>query len=181
LAHATSLRIIGQSLEAAKVQAFELETDGPNYVLRSNSLTVASEWILRHALRPNDFSKQSVRQPPVSRSVRFAPADISRLDDQAQKQRRVDSSPDKQTYRRLSQLLRALGNQLDRTKVNSFHIFWTSNSVSVDFQPMEGESDSGTFTAENLEPLGSHTRFQRSSRTRWGLPGSLEQPGPRKR
>jgi hypothetical protein len=154
MAHAKSLRVIGQSLETAKVQAFELETDGPNYVLRSDSLTAASEWILRHALRPNDFSKQSARQPTVSRSVRFALADISRLDDQAQKQRRVNSSPhNKQTYQRLSQLLRAMGDQLDRTEVNSFHISWTSNSASVDFQSMDGESNSRTFTVEKLEQL----------------------------
>jgi hypothetical protein len=183
MAHAKSLRVIGQSLETAKVQAFELETDGPNYVLRSDSLTAASEWILRHALRPNDFSKQSARQPTVSRSVRFALADISRLDDQAQKQRRVNSSPHKQTYQRLSQLLRALGDQLDRTKVNSFHISWTSNSASVDFQSMDDQSDSRTFTAEKLEQLGSHSRFRRSSGTRsdTSLPGSPKQPGPRNR
>jgi hypothetical protein len=179
MAHAKSLRVIGQSLETAKVQAFELETDGPNYVLRSDSLTAASEWILRHALRPNDFSKQSARQPTVSRSVRFALADISRLDDQAQKQRRVNSSPHKQTYQRLSQLLRALGDQLDRTKVNSFHISWTSNSASVDFQSMDDQHDSRTFTAEKLEQLGSHSRFRQSSGTRLdtNLPGSLKQPG----
>jgi hypothetical protein len=179
MAHAKSLRVIGQSLETAKVQAFELETDGPNYVLRSDSLTAASEWILRHALRPNDFSKQSARQPTVSRSVRFALADISRLDDQAQKQRRVNSSPhNKQTYQRLSQLLRAMGDQLDRTEVNSFHISWTSNSASVDFQSMDGESNSRTFTVEKLEQLGSHSRFRQSSGTRLdtNLPGSLKQP-----
>lgn len=183
MAHATSLRVIGQSLETAQLQTFELETEGPNYVVRSDSLTTASEWILRHALRPNDFSEKSARQPTVSRSVRFAPADISRLDDQAQKQRRVNSSPHKQTYRRLSQLLRALGDQLDRTKVNSFHISWTSNLASIDFQSTDGQSDSRTFTAEKLEQLGSHTRFRRSSRTRLdiNLPGSLKPPGPRKR
>ena len=94
MAHATSLRIIGQSLETAKLQAFELETDGPTYVVRSNSLTVASEWILRQALGP-----VSARESIFDSSVRFTAADISRLDDQAQKQRRVNSSPPKQTYR----------------------------------------------------------------------------------
>lgn len=184
MAHAKSLRVIGQSLETAKLQAFELETDGPNYVLRSDSLTAASEWILRHALRPNDFSKQSARQSiGVSQFVRFAPADISRLDDQAQKQRRVNSSPHKQTYERLSQLLRAMGDQLDRTKVNSFHISWTSTSASVDFQSMDGQYDSRTFTAEKLEQLGSHSRFRRSSATRsdTNLLGSPKQSGPRNR
>jgi hypothetical protein len=166
MAHAKSLRVIGQSLEAAKLPAFELNTDGPNYVVMSDSLTKTGEWILRHALSPNDTSDQSSGQSAVNRSACFSPADISRLDDQAQKQRRNASSPDRQAYRRLSQLLRALGDHLDRTEVSAFHISWTYDSVSVDFQSLNGQSDSRTFTAEKLEQLGSHSRFRRSSRTR---------------
>jgi len=183
MAHATSLRVIGQSLETAKLQAFELETDGPNYVLRSDSLTAASEWILRHALIPNDLSEQRTRQSTVGRSVRFSPADISRLDGQAEKQRRINSSPHSRMYGRLSQLLRALGDHLDRAEVNTFHISWSADSASVDFQSMDGQSGSRTFTAEKLEQLGSHSRFRRSSRTRLetNLPGSLKPPGPRNR
>lgn len=163
MAHAKSLRVIGQSLEAAKLPAFELNTDGPNYVVMSDSLTKTGEWILRRALSPNDTSDQSAGQSAVNRSACFSPADISRLDEQAQKQRRNDSS---QAYRRLSQLLRTLGDHLDRTEVSAFHISWTYDSVSVDFQSLNGQSDSRTFTAEKLEQLGSHSRFRRSSRTR---------------
>jgi hypothetical protein len=163
MAHAKSLRVIGQSLEAAKLPAFELNTDGANYVVMSDSLTKTGEWILRRALSPNDTSDQSAGQSAVNRSACFSPADISRLDEQARKQRRNDSS---QAYRRLSQLLRTLGDHLDRTEVSAFHISWTYDSVSVDFQSLNGQSDSRTFTAEKLEQLGSHSRFRRSSRTR---------------
>jgi hypothetical protein len=166
MAHAKSLRVIGQSLEAAKLSVFELNTDGPNYVVMSDSLTKTGEWILRHVLSPNDTSDESAGQSAVNRSAFFSPADISRLDDQAQKQRRNASSPDRQAYRRLSQLLRALGDHLDRTEVSAFHISWMVDSVSVDFQTLNGQSDSRTFTAEKLEQLGSHLRFRRSSRTR---------------
>lgn len=170
MAHAKSLRVIGQSLEVAKLPAFELDTDGPNYVVRSDSLTKTGEWILRHALSPNDISEESTRQSLVSRSVRFSPADISRLDVQAQKQRRNDSSPYTHGYSRLSQLLRALGDHLDRTQVSTFHISWTSDSVSVDFQSLDGQSDSRKFTTEKLQQLGSHSRFRRSSIVRYGIP-----------
>lgn len=183
MAHAKSLRLIGQSLETAKLQSFEIETDGPTYVVRSDSLTAASEWILRHALIPNDVAEQSSRPSTVSRSVHFAPADISRLDDQAQKQRRVQASPHPQMYRRLSQLLRALGDHLDRAQINTFYISWTADSASVHFQSTDGQRDSRTFTAEKLEQLGSHSRFLRSSRARLdtNLLRSLKQPGPRNR
>jgi hypothetical protein len=170
MAHAKSLRVIGQSLEVAKLLAFELETDGPNYVLRSDSLTNTGEWILRHALSPHNFSDENSRQSPVSRSVRFSPTDISRLDHQARKQRRLDSSPPKQTYGRPSQLLRALGDHLDQTQVIGFHISWTSTSVSVDFQSLNGQSDSRTFTTDKLQELGSHSRFRRSTTFRYGIP-----------
>jgi hypothetical protein len=183
MVHAKSLRVIGQSLELAKLSAFELDMDGQNYVVKTDSLTKTGEWILRHALSPNDISDQSARQSSVNRSVRFSPADISRLDDQARKQRRNDSSPDRHAYSRVSQLLRALGDHLDRTEVTAFRISWTSDSVSVDFQSLDGQSDSRTFTAEKLEQLGSHSRFRRSSRTRFdsNSPDSLKQTRQRNR
>jgi hypothetical protein len=167
MAHAKSLRVIGQLLELAKIQAFELATDGSSYVVQSNSLTTASTWILRYTLNPDSVSEQSIPQPTVSQSVRFASPDIS-LFDQAQKQKRISSSPHTQMYHRLSQLLRALGDHLDRTKVTTFHLSWTGNSASVDFQSTDGKSDSRTFTPEKLEQLGSHSRFLRSSRVRTG-------------
>jgi len=183
MGHAISLRVIGQSLEAAKLQAFELETEGPNYLVRSESLTATSEWVLRHALSPRDFSGHSVRQSSAPLSVRFIPADIARLDEQARKQRTVNFSPHKQTYHRLSQLLRALGDQLDRAEVTTFHISWKFSSATVDFQSIDGRSDSRTFTAEKLEQLGSHSRFRRASRSTLeaNLPGSLNPPRPKNR
>ncbi len=168
--YAKSLRVIGQSLEVAKLPAFELEMDGSNYVVTSDSLTQTGQWILRHAVSPNDISAESTRQSPVSRPVRFGPADLSRLDDQAQKQRRNDSAPPRQAYSRLSQLLRALGDHLDQTQASAFHISWTSNSVSVDFQSPDGQSDSRTFTTDKLQQLGSHLRFRRSTVFRYGIP-----------
>lgn len=163
MAHARSLRVIGQSLEVAKLRGFELETDGLIYVVRSDSLTQTGEWILRHGLNLNDIREQSARQSTVTRSVRFTPADISRLDDQSQRQRKIKFSPHTPEYARLSQLLRTLGDHLDRTEVIAFQISWTSDLVSVDFRSRDGQSNSRTFTTKKLEQLGSYSRFQRSN------------------
>jgi hypothetical protein len=181
--HARSLRIIGQSLEVAKVRVFALETDGPNYILRSGSLTETAEWILRHALSPIDTSGESARSSAANRPVRFTPADISRLDEQAQRQRRNDLNPIPQGFNRLSQLLRALGDHLDQTKVRTFQISWTVDSVSVVFESVDSQSDSRTFTTAKLQQLGSHLRFRRSSRPRFdsNSPDSLNQIKPRNR
>jgi hypothetical protein len=183
MAHAKSLRIIGQSLEVAKVRVFALETDGPNYILRSGSLTETAEWILRHALSPSDTSGQSARQSAANRPVRFTPADILRLDEQAQRQRRNDLYPNPQSFGRLSQLLRALGDHLDQTRLSTLQISWTHDSVAVVFESVDSQSDSRTFSAEKLRDLGSHLRFRRSSRPRFdsNSPDSLNQIKPRNR
>jgi hypothetical protein len=170
--YSRSLRIIGQSLENAKLQRFELETDGSNYLVQIDSMDGASEWILRQAVSP--VARESI----LEGSVRFTPDDISRLDDHAEKQRKINSSQT-QTYRRLSQLLRVLGDHLDRMEVKKFHISWTSSSVVVDFQLPDGRTDFRTFTSEKLEQLGSHSRFRRASHT--NLLSSMKTPGPRNR
>ena len=183
MAHAKSLRIIGQSLEVAKVRVFALETDGPNYILRSDSLTETGEWILRHALTPNDTSGQSTRQSAANRPVCFTPADILRLDEQAQRQRRNDLYPNPQGFSRPSQLLRALGDYLDQSRASTFQISWTHDSVSIVFDSVDSQSESRTFSSEKLQELGSHLRFRRSSRPRFdsNSPDSLKQIKPRNR
>jgi hypothetical protein len=162
MAYAKALRVIGQSLEVARVTTFELDKDGQDYLVRSDSLTQTGDWILRNAISESDFTEQSGRRSTV-RSLRFTPVDISRLDFHRQKQRRTHSSSQTQGSSKLSQLLRSLGDHLDRTEVSSFHILWTPDSVSVDYQESDGQSDSRTFTAEKLQQLGLHSRFRRSS------------------
>ncbi len=163
MAHAKSLRVIGQSLEVARAAAFELENDGQSYVLRSDSLTQTGEWILQNALSENEFSERRTRPPTIKRSLRFSPPDISRLDAEGQKRRRNQTSSRMESSK-LSQLLRTLGDHLDRTAASAFHISWSPDSIFVDYQRADGESDSRTFTPEKLQQLGLHTRFRRSSR-----------------
>jgi len=169
MTYAKSLRVIGQSLEVARVTTFELEKDGQDYLVRSDSLTQTGDWILRNAIGQSDFTEQSSRRSTVYRPLRFTPLDISRLDSHRQKQRRTHSSSQTQGSSKLSQLLRSLGDHLDRTEVSSFHILWTPDSVSVDYQESDGQSDSRTFTAEKLQQLGLHSRFRRSF-SRYGIP-----------
>ena len=163
MAHAKSLRVIGQSLEVARAAAFELENDGQSYVVRSDSLTQTGEWILQNALSENEFSERRTRPPIVKRSLRFSSPDIARLDAEGQKRRRNQTSSRMESGK-LSQLLRTLGDHLDRTGVSAFHISWSPDSILVDYQRLDGESDSRTFTQEKLQQLGLHTRFRRSSR-----------------
>ena len=164
MAHSVSLRAIGQSLEIAKVAAFDLERDGSDYILRSDSLTKTGEWILRNTLSTNDFVAGSARQTARNRVLRFSPHDIVRIDAEGRKRRRNPAPPDTQKPTGLSQLLRTLGDHLDRTEANEFYISWKPDAVFVDYQPAGGQADRRTFTPEKLQQLGSHSRFRRSHR-----------------
>jgi hypothetical protein len=166
MTHAQSLRVIGQSLQTARVTTFELEKNGPEYLVRTNSLSLNAEWILRQATSESDFTKQSGKQPAANRPLRFTPTAISQLDSLGQQERRKPSASQTQEVNKLSQLLRSLGDHLDRTEVSVFHVLWDSDSVSVDFRLSDGQNDSRTFTTEKLQQLGSHSRFLRSSRFR---------------
>jgi len=166
MTHAQSLRIIGQSLQAARVTTFVVEKNGSEYLVRTNSLSPNAEWILRQATSESEFTKQSGKQPTANRALGFTPAAISRLESLRQQERRTPSPPPTQESNKLSQLLRSLGDHLDRTEVHVFQISWDSDFVSVEFRLSDGQNDSRTFTTEKLQQLGSHSRFLRSSRFR---------------
>ena len=165
--HAKSLRVIGQSLDIASVPSFELEKErhAQDYLLRSDSLTKTREWILRDSLHKNDFIEESGRPVADDALLRFTPIDISRLESQGKRKRRAHSSAQMQGSKNLSQLLRSLGDHLDRIQASAFHVTWTPDSVSVDYQEAAGLSDSRQFSPEQLRQLDLHTRFRRSSGT----------------
>jgi hypothetical protein len=161
--YAKSLRAIGQSLEAAGIENFELESDGQSYSLRTDSTTQSGEWILRNALSEGAPALRS-SQSSGHLSFQFNSSDISRLDAQARKKRRPHFSTQTQISTKLSQLLRTVGDHLDRIEVHTFHISWSPQSVAVRYHGQDREDDSRTFTAEKLRQLGLHSRFRRSSR-----------------
>ncbi len=163
MSHAKSLRVIGQSLEAARIATFELEKYGPQYMVWSDSIIKAEEWILRNALRHNNVVSQDARYSTANRVFCFSPADISRLDAQAQKQRRNQSFSATPASKLLSHSLRTLGDYFDRLQVNAFRIEWTVGSVTVDYQRVDGQRNCRTFTAEELQHLCAHPRLRRSS------------------
>jgi hypothetical protein len=163
MSHAKALRVIGQLLEAANVETFELEKHGQRYLVWSASLTKAGELILRNALQDNDFASQNNRQV-IPNVFCFNPADISRLDARAQKRRGNQPSSAMQPPIILPHQLRSLGDHLDRIEVSAFHIMWTAGSVILGYQPVDGEWNYRTFTAEELRQRGLHRKLLRSTR-----------------
>lgn len=161
--YAKSLRVIGQSLEAARVATFELKKDGQDYLVQSDSLSPSAAWILHDLKGENSFTGQNGHRSSPTDPVRFTPLDISRLDSVWQKRRRHRSSFQTQVSSNLSQSLRSLGDHLDRTGVRSFCVSWKPDSVSLDYQEADGKSNYRTFSSQKLHQLGLHSRFRRSS------------------
>jgi hypothetical protein len=78
------------------------------------------------------------------------------------KKRKSHSSSVRQASRSLSQLLRTLGDHLDRSEVHFFQILWMPHAITVNYQGDEAPPQSRTFTPEELQQLSLHTRFRRS-------------------
>jgi hypothetical protein len=159
--HAKSLRVIGQVLEAARIPTFELEKYGPEYMVWCDSVAQVAELVVRNALRQKNDTP--IDRPTTNRVFCFSPADVSRLDAHAQRQRRHQSSSGTPVLKLLSQGLRTLGDHFDRMQVDAFRIEWNVGSVSVDFQRLNRERNCMTLTAVELQHLCEHTRAQRRS------------------
>jgi hypothetical protein len=159
MSHAKSLRVIGQALEAARIPTFELEKYGPQYMVWIVSVSAAGEAVMRNALRHNHDMKEA--RSTANRVFCFSPADISRLDAYAQKQRRRQSSSGTPVSKLLSHGLRTLGDHFDRMQVSAFRIEWKVGVVSIDYQRSNGERNCQTLTTAELQYLCEHSRTRR--------------------
>ena len=161
MAHSESLRVIGQLLEAANIGTFDLETDGPNYIVTCEPLTQNGGWV-PHDFSPSDFIAPTTRQPLVPAPVRLRLADIFRLEMQARLRRRQNSFQTEASST-VSQLLRSLGALLEPINLGIFRSAGGSNQMPVDFRRLDGRYDSVPNTLEKLQRLTKSSRLKRSS------------------
>jgi hypothetical protein len=164
--YAKSLRAIGQSLEMLRVQSFRLEKIGNSYLVRSHSLTATRQWVLRNSLTEDasdSTDQESIELAGSDGWLCYSPLDIARLDTQGQSKRQ-DLGFAQMRGDKLSQLLRTLGEYLDRKEATAFDISWAADSVSVDYQMPDRVRERRDFTVERLRQLALHSRFRRSHR-----------------
>ena len=171
MAHSESLRVIGQSFEAANIRSFDLETDGPNYTRHPLSpWNQSGEWV-PHAFSLSDFTAQTTRQPVVPGPVRVRLPDIFRLETQARLQRRPNSFQTEASPT-VSQLLRSLGALLRTNERTGFSdSLEVKFMVVVDFRRLDGRYDSIPNTLEKLQRLSASSRLRR-------LEPQVSQPAP---
>jgi hypothetical protein len=166
--HAESLRGIGQSLEGLRLQTFSLEKKGDNFLLRSESLTATHEWILRNELAETNLDAPTT-DPGTELTVGdgwlcYGPRDIVRLNARPERTRELRHFESPRDADKLAQLLRTLGEHLDRKGATAFKIIWAADSVSVEYRTTNEDCERKEFTVEKLQQLASCARFRRPSR-----------------
>jgi hypothetical protein len=132
-------------------------------MLWSDTVNELGEKTLRHLLNDRlEFSNPTRHHSP-KRVFVFSPADISRLDALAQRQRRNRQPQSMPPYKIVSHGLRILGEHLDRLQANAFRIEWLSGSVIMDHQRLDGTRTFKRFTFEEIHRLDLQPRLRRSS------------------
>jgi len=142
--------------------------------VQSDSMSRTGEWMLRYAATESDFSALSGRRSAADTAVKpnsvelkpvaFSNADIARLDAREAKRRRDFSNSQAELSMNLSQLLRTLGDHLDKSSARTFHIFWMRDSIVVDYRRTDGLPERQRFTTEKLLQSG-HSGHRRLSLT----------------
>ena len=161
LSYAQSLRIIGVSLEVLGISSFNLEKCGEDYIVyvtasepkRGKSFGKRIAGILR-------WSHNSDKKP--CDLLTYTLSDILRLDSEQRLQySNANIMPD---THKLAQVLRVIGDQLDRKEACAFTIFMSSDAVSVWYKTSVGHQARESFTVENLYDLAVHMYLRRSKR-----------------
>ena len=169
MAHAKSLRAVGQSLESFGVKVFDLEKDGRDYVVRSDELPDAAQLTRKTSLsekiwEPATSTRKGAGLAQPDGSFRYVPSYVSWLDSQGRRKRRRRLTAQTSSAHRLPQLLRTLGRHVDRVEPHSLQISWTENQVTVRYEPGTKELITENLSIEKLRELTLRMRFRRSRR-----------------
>lgn len=152
--YALPLRAIGQALELMHIEAFELEKEGNDYVVRGRTKVLPCERLLPqdlshnlvHLARGNVPSQPSeekesstVRPSSVALELRYTPEEIDRLDREGQASRRDSNKmPDGHS---MSELLRAAGDYVDQRGARLLGISWRYQSISIVYETAQGRRE----------------------------------------
>jgi hypothetical protein len=159
--YAQSLRGIGQALETLRINAFALEKDGDNYIVRdwepSFLKNIAAEiWGLDASGQTSFTNKKS------GDLLVYDSSDAERLEATGRARRGSKELQDT----KISTGLRIVGDYLDKNGAVAFNISWSIESVRVRYQTPAGDSKDRNFTMQNLQELGVGMYLRRPSRQR---------------
>lgn len=171
--YAQALRAIGQALETAHLEIFQLENVGQDYYVRGENLVQVPS-ASQHSQPPSIWQKlkgnattstevpavQTVRQPV---QFHYTPSDIERLEHEGQNRRRdPHGMPD--TYSP-SQVLRAAGAYLDRKRAKLQELSKQDGIVRVRYDTALG-SATEELTVTYLYDMAVRLYMRRSDRAK---------------
>ena len=140
-----ALRAIGQALEAQRSVAFDIKTNGENYLVyaQAKELNGLRAWLRRHQ---------------GSRRVSYGPQDINRLERQGRANRRAPhGTPNPHS---LSNILRTLGAYLDTKGARLLEVYQRDRTMMILYQNSQGHPEIEERTVAWIHNL-SMQMFQR--------------------
>jgi hypothetical protein len=165
--YANALRAIGYALEAAKVEAFEVTCEAPNYVIRVESQSGKKRRIkdlfetaalkVLQRIFAGRHSKTSWAGPELI----YTPQHIARLDRDGRLKRREGGQPDPHS---LPQALRAIGAYLDHKDARLLQIAKRGPSITIRYETALDGQKTEEFTPPSLYALFVQRYVKRSDR-----------------
>lgn len=175
--YAHPLRTIGQDLEALRVESFEMERQGDDYLIRSkvevpppeDPLPESSkEKNLRSVLRKMLGRSVEPKEPPpsppapVDLELRYTPQDIERLEREGRDRRR-DPHRIPDTYS-LPQILRAVGTYISRKGARLYGISMQNQSLTIQYEIGGGGKNTEVLTVSSMYDFCVHMYMHRTDR-----------------
>jgi hypothetical protein len=160
LSYAQSLRVIGQALDALRINAFKLEKRGEKYIVRNWEPSFL-RGIAEKVWGRHDSNQMHMVAGERSAVLIYTNSDTNRLEAQGLSRR---GSDDRLDPHNISLALRALGDYLDKKRAVGFDISWSVASVTVKYETSVHDHKEEVFTVQNLHDLGVGMYLRRSSR-----------------
>lgn len=158
--YAQSLRVIGQALDTLRINAFALEKNGDQYIVREWEQTFLKK-IADEAWGTNNSGQTRFANKQRSDLLVYGSPDTERLEPENRARRGSKKIQD--TYE-ISSGLRVVGDYLDSKRALAFNIWWSTESVRVRYETAAGFPKETNFTVQNLRDRGVGMYLRRSNR-----------------
>ncbi len=142
---------MGQVLEGKHIQDFELSTVGPDILIRGTEVLS----------KPTGPTMAQPTDELVDFELRLTPEDLDRLDREGRTRRQDALSMPEMT---LSQLLRTIGDYLDRQGHQLLRIARQGTTTTIEYRTQSGQRNTEERTASSLYDLSVRMYLRRSYR-----------------
>lgn len=172
--YAQSLRALGQALEILKIDTFEMENEGDDYLVRGNLLgsrrpldgtvaegTIEYIWGIEPGL-PVQINHVKLPSSTTRVHLCYTRKDLDRLEREGQAKR--SATPGIAQVDGLSQLLRTIGAYLDQKPARLLKITREGDSLAVQYGTASGQRREEILSASSLYDFWVEMCMRRANR-----------------